>query len=52
MRTPPDSPWRERLANVARASLVAGLVWMGMDIAGAQGVDAKALARVLDVLSR
>lgn len=43
MRTPPDSPWRERLANVARASLVAGLVWMGMDIAGAQGVDAKAL---------
>ena len=45
MRTPPDSPWRERLANVARASLVAGLVWMGMDIAGAQGVDAKALYR-------
>ena len=35
--------WAERLADVARASLVAGLVWMGVDIAGAQTIDAKAL---------
>ena len=35
--------WAERLADVARASLVAGLVWMGVDLAGAQTIDAKAL---------
>ena len=35
--------WTERLADVARASLVAGLVWMGVDMAGAQTIDAKAL---------
>lgn len=35
--------WAERLADVARASLVAGLVWMGVDIASAQTIDAKAL---------
>ncbi len=34
--------WAERLADVARASLVAGLVWMGVDIASAQTIDAKA----------
>lgn len=35
--------WTERLADVARASLVAGLVWMGVDMAGAQTIDAKTL---------
>ena len=35
----PDTPersWREALANLARASLMLGLCWMGVDMAGAQ----------------
>lgn len=43
MSKQPESPWKERLADVARACLVAGLVWMGVDMASAQGVDAPAL---------
>lgn len=37
----PDTPKRssrEALANLARATLVLGLFWMGLDIAGAQTV--------------
>ena len=40
---PGPSRWVERLADIARASLVAGLVWMGMDMVSAQTIDAKAL---------
>ena len=39
----PANRWTERLANTARAALVLGLCWMGVDMAGAQTIDAKAL---------
>ena len=31
--------WTERLANTARAALVLGLCWMGVDMAGAQTIE-------------
>ncbi|TSE36963.1 Nitrite reductase [Tepidimonas fonticaldi] len=37
------SGWRERLADAGRAALVLALCLMGMDIASAQTIDAKAL---------
>lgn len=43
MNRPPENHWAERLADLARAMLVAGLVWMGQDMAAAQAVDARAL---------
>lgn len=39
----PTNRWTEGLANTARAALVLGLCWMGVDMAGAQTIDAKAL---------
>ncbi len=43
MRKPSRHRWPERLADIARISLAVGVLWMGLDMASAQSVDAKAL---------
>jgi mono/diheme cytochrome c family protein len=43
----PPSRWSEALANVARAALVAGLCWMGVDMAAAQAAPSAVNAAAL-----